>query len=253
VAAHLDPEILIVDEVLAVGDADFQKKCLGKMGDVATQGRTVLFVSHNMQAIEHLCTRALLLRDGRIARNDRCTSDAIKHYLGGDDDSSAASWTRAANQASNTHHPTLTVTRFWIGDDSGNVVAMPADRNSSLWVCIEADVHSPDPGLNLGYAISSDAGVLLYWSLTTDDAMDQWPRLKAGTTRIRSRLPASMLNEGVFHIELIASLHYREWIHEPGVNSPAISVSLRGRFSESPLWMTRRPGVLAPCFKWKSC
>ncbi len=68
VAAHLDPEILIVDEVLAVGDAEFQKKCLGKMGDVSGEGRTVLFVSHNMGAIEHLCERGLLLRDGLLSK-----------------------------------------------------------------------------------------------------------------------------------------------------------------------------------------
>ncbi len=67
VAAHLEPEILLVDEVLAVGDAAFQKKCLGKMGDVASEGRTVLFVSHNMGAIGRLCPTAILLRDGRIA------------------------------------------------------------------------------------------------------------------------------------------------------------------------------------------
>ena len=67
VAAHLEPEILLVDEVLAVGDAAFQKKCLGKMGDVAKTGRTVLFVSHNMGAIHHLCPRSILLEQGRIA------------------------------------------------------------------------------------------------------------------------------------------------------------------------------------------
>ncbi len=66
VAAHLDPEVLIVDEVLAVGDAEFQRKCLGKMGDVARTGRTILFVSHNMFAIEALCKRAILLEAGRI-------------------------------------------------------------------------------------------------------------------------------------------------------------------------------------------
>ena len=66
VAAHLEPEILIVDEVLAVGDAAFQKKCLGKMGDVAKEGRTVLFVSHNMGTIRNLCSRAILLMNGRI-------------------------------------------------------------------------------------------------------------------------------------------------------------------------------------------
>ena len=66
VAAHLDPEILIVDEVLAVGDAEFQKKCLGKMGDVAGEGRTVLFVSHNMGAVKSLCKYGILLSSGRI-------------------------------------------------------------------------------------------------------------------------------------------------------------------------------------------
>src|SRR3712207_3907874 len=64
VAAHLEPEILIVDEVLAVGDASFQKKCLGKMGDVVRQGRTVLFVSHNMDAVAALCTHVVLVKDG---------------------------------------------------------------------------------------------------------------------------------------------------------------------------------------------
>src|SRR3989454_6303059 len=67
IAAHLEPDILVVDEVLAVGDADFQRKCLGKMEGVAREGRTVLFVSHNTVAIERLCSSALLLRDGRIA------------------------------------------------------------------------------------------------------------------------------------------------------------------------------------------
>ena len=67
VAAHLEPEILLVDEVLAVGDAAFQKKCLGKMGDVAKEGRTVLFVSHNMMAVKSLCRDGVLLRAGTVS------------------------------------------------------------------------------------------------------------------------------------------------------------------------------------------
>jgi lipopolysaccharide transport system ATP-binding protein len=80
VAAHLDPEILVVDEVLAVGDAEFQKKCLGKMNEVAHQGRTVLFVSHNMGAIQSLCSRSILLSKGNIIQ-DGPSIDVIKHYL----------------------------------------------------------------------------------------------------------------------------------------------------------------------------
>ena len=80
VAAHLEPEILVVDEVLAVGDASFQQKCIGKMGDVAKQGRTVLFVSHNMAAVEHLCTRAIMLESGQLTF-DSTPSEVIRHYL----------------------------------------------------------------------------------------------------------------------------------------------------------------------------
>src|SRR6185436_18853069 len=80
VAAHLEPDILIVDEVLAVGDAAFQKKCLGKMKDVAGQGRTVLFVSHQMAAIQNLCSRVVLLKNGRVSAQGDADS-VIQQYL----------------------------------------------------------------------------------------------------------------------------------------------------------------------------
>ena len=81
VAAHLEPEILIVDEVLAVGDAAFQKKCLGKMDSVAKEGRTVIFVSHNMAAVQHLCTHGIVLGEGSIAFQGSAV-DASEYYLG---------------------------------------------------------------------------------------------------------------------------------------------------------------------------
>ena len=80
VAAHLEPEILIIDEVLAVGDAEFQKKCLGKMKDVSVEGRTVLFVSHNMAAVKELCNTAILLKNGLISYSGR-TNDVLREYL----------------------------------------------------------------------------------------------------------------------------------------------------------------------------
>ena len=81
VAAHLEPEILVVDEVLAVGDAAFQKKCLGKMGDVAHEGRTVLFVSHNMNAIKRLCAKTIYLEKGQISFYGD-TAEAVQYYKG---------------------------------------------------------------------------------------------------------------------------------------------------------------------------
>jgi lipopolysaccharide transport system ATP-binding protein len=84
VAAHLEPEILIVDEVLAVGDHEFQKKCLGKMDSVAKAGRTVMYVSHNMESVVRLCPRAILLEHGRITKDGQ-TSDVVEAYLGRQD------------------------------------------------------------------------------------------------------------------------------------------------------------------------
>jgi lipopolysaccharide transport system ATP-binding protein len=83
VAAHLETEILLVDEVLAVGDANFQKKCLGKMDDVASEGRTILFVSHNMNAIQRLCPQSVLLKDGKLQQYGK-TSDVVAGYLSSD-------------------------------------------------------------------------------------------------------------------------------------------------------------------------
>lgn len=80
IAAHLEPEILIIDEVLAVGDMEFQKKCLGKMGDVAKQGRTILFVSHNMSAVQQLCSKSVFLKNGEIQMIGK-TSEVIDNYI----------------------------------------------------------------------------------------------------------------------------------------------------------------------------
>ncbi len=82
VAAHLEPEILLVDEVLAVGDASFQRRCLGKMDDLARSGRTVLLVSHNLAAVQHLCTRALLFEQGRLVE-DGDTASVVRKYMEG--------------------------------------------------------------------------------------------------------------------------------------------------------------------------
>lgn len=93
VAAHLDPDILLVDEVLAVGDMSFQKKCLAKMEDVSRQGRTVLFVSHNMATISSLCSRAVLLRDGRVAGDGIASQLVMAYFQTGTDSPGERRWT----------------------------------------------------------------------------------------------------------------------------------------------------------------
>ena len=118
VAAHLEPEILIVDEVLAVGDAEFQKKCLGKMEEVAETGRTVLFVSHNMPVIAHLCERGILLRNG-IVTADGAARKVIESYLA---DSSRASVTPLAERTDRSGNGEIIVTRIEFRDPEGGVL-----------------------------------------------------------------------------------------------------------------------------------
>jgi lipopolysaccharide transport system ATP-binding protein len=151
VAAHLDLEILLVDEVLAVGDMMFQRKCLGKMQDVARQGRTVLFVSHNLAAVEHLCQRGIVLRDGRFAF-DGDVNKAIQFYLQDSDDDSAASHsielTTAAGRPPN-YRPLLKNLNLFT--DNGlpvtNGLRIGAPLTVNVHFLLELPVESFDVGL----------------------------------------------------------------------------------------------------------
>ncbi|VVB72115.1 putative ABC transporter ATP-binding protein [uncultured archaeon] len=248
VAAHLDPEILIIDEVLAVGDAVFQKKCLGKMKDVSKEGRTVLFVSHNMNAIEQLCKSCIILEHGELKRYGGDVRDIIKEYIFGTEDSiRSPEW---VNQGCSSDNPWFNLSRFYIGDENGNPVAMPVSSDSEIWLYIEGEILEKDPALTIGYAIYSDDGAILYWSCHTDEMEDNWIKLSKGKNVIKSKLPGRFLNEGTYRLEFIARLHCRQWIFEPGNTSPSIFLTLYGGLSESPYWLTRRPGLLAPIIKY---
>ena len=138
VAAHLDPEILVVDEVLAVGDAAFQKKCLGKMSDVAGEGRTVLFVSHNMSAVNRLCSRAILLDSGKLI-DDGPASQVTANYLSGaGEDEGVRTWD--LNNAPGTDELKLLSVKLL---KNGDEPAAVADVRDELTLRIEYYVNRP--------------------------------------------------------------------------------------------------------------
>jgi lipopolysaccharide transport system ATP-binding protein len=246
VAAHLEPEILLVDEVLAVGDAEFQKKCLGKMSDVAKEGRTVLFVSHNMNSIEQLCTRVLLLNSGQLIRDDQNVRSSIIHYLFNDREDKAE-WKNPGNQFENEW---FVPERFFLTDISGKVISAPVRNDENIWVNIEGIAKMNDPALTIGYAIYSEDGTLLYWSYQTDQDGQNWIIPSAGKCCLKSQLPKRFLNEGEYKLELIGGLHFRKWLFQPGGNVPTIAFAIQGGLSDSPLWVNRRPGLLAPVIRW---
>jgi len=249
VAAHLEPEILLVDEVLAVGDAAFQKKCLGKMGEVAKEGRTVIFVSHNMNAIEQLCNSCILLESGKVKCYSNNIKEVIKNYLFGTSIKNNLSEWKNSGQEFNS--PYFKPIRFFISDISGNVLNMSVNNFEDAYIVIEGEINIIDPALTVGYAIYSENEDLLYWSYQTDMNEDAWPKLKSGYNCIRCQIPRRLLNQGRYKIEFISSLHFREWLCKPGVNTPIIYLTIQGGLSDSPYWMIQRPGLLAPVIKWE--
>ena len=247
VAAHLDPEILIVDEVLAVGDADFQKKCLGKMGEVAGHGRTVLFVSHNMSAVQALCSRAILIDRGRTLIASNQTKEIIQRYL----QVHSSKSTEWICQAGEYDRLPVVPLRIYIGDQAGNLIEHAIRNDESAFLYIEADIHTEDPTLEFGYALFSSERTILYLTFHWD-SMQSNVRMLPGRTKLRSKLPSRMLNEGSYSIEIAASLRNTRWIFEPGAGSPGIAFEIRGGLSDSPLWLYTRDGVLAPIIPWET-
>jgi lipopolysaccharide transport system ATP-binding protein len=242
VAAHLEPEILLVDEVLAVGDASFQKKCLGKMGDIAGGGRTVLFVSHQMNAIQGLCSECIWLDQGQLVKRG-APREVIASYLGSG--LSNTEWI-APEGKSIVRNSYFNPTRFSLIDASLKPLAQAIRADERVGVLIEGVVEQPNVALTAGFAVYTVDGSLLFWSLHTDAPQDDWPVLRPGANRLLAWLPPHLLNEGSYRIELHLSLHFQEWLSQPGVNAPSLSLDVRGGLSQSPYWMMARPGMLAP-------
>jgi lipopolysaccharide transport system ATP-binding protein len=250
VAAHMDPDILIIDEVLAVGDIEFQKKCLGKMDDVSKkQGRTILFVSHNMNAVEQLCDRVILLDKGIVVGDSSDVRSVIKQYVFGQSKEDArVVWNNSGKEYQNEF---FVPSKIALTNEKGEQLLMPVRNDAEIWVQVEGEILDPNSHLNMGYAVFNEEGSMLYWSLTTDAEEKDWPTLKKGIFKIKSKIPTHLLNEGVYRIELISSLHYIQWLTEPGVRAPAVYLAIQGGLSDSPYWMMKRPGVLALVNKWE--
>lgn len=246
VAAHLEPEILVVDEVLAVGDAEFQKKCLGKMEDVGKEGRTVLFVSHNVAMINYLCNSAMFLDRGRISLQSSSVRNVVSAYMG--INKNKKKW---ENVNEIKFSDVITPLRMALVGKNGEVISSALENNTDAWIEIDVKIYNADPGLTIGYALSSEEGEVLYWSYQTDQEEVSWPQIRCGTLRLRSKFPKRILNEGEYRIELIASIYYKRWLIAPG-KGPAISFSIRGGLSDSPMWQIRRPGSLALVLPWEA-
>jgi len=249
VAAHLEPDILIVDEVLAVGDVAFQKKCMSRMNEVGASGRTVLFVSHNMSAIEQLCNSIIMLRQGEIAEQSQDVSSVVRKYMTATGEAENGEW---KNDRGAYENEWFTPTRLYVGDECGGVSSSRARGiNESISIYVEGLCQRTDPALQVGIAIYGEDGALIFWSYSTDDD-GGWVSVVSGENCLRLEIPAYFLNEGAYRIELGVALYHRMWICEPGNNAPSIALEVQGGFLASKYWSQRRPGLLAPILRWKN-
>ena len=194
VAAHLEPEILIVDEVLAVGDAQFQKKCLGKMGDVAKEGRTVLFVSHNMAAVSNLCRRGLVLEHGRVVYAGTQT-EAVARYL----TSCGARGRSLRERTDRAGSGEVRVVAVEVRDSSGRALDVAASgQDVEICLSYEASPGFDSPKVVAGLCIKTqfDAPVFLQHNRLT---RDEWASLPPRGTFV-CRVPRLPLPPAAYRI-----------------------------------------------------
>lgn len=189
VAAHLEPEILIVDEVLSVGDAQFQKKCLGKMGEVAQSGRTVIFVSHNMAAVERLCSKVIVLENGRVIGNGPPRAMISGYLREGSGEIYVA--------RSRTGHPQFLSAK--ICDINGHPLDEPVCTEPFL-VRLHFVLPEDAPGTQLGIGILSADGLPLFTTNTWDVNLEA--PTKAGEYEADVLLPANCLLADAFHVAM---------------------------------------------------
>ena len=197
VAAHLEPEILIVDEVLAVGDAQFQKKCLGKMKDVTTQGRTVLLVSHNMAVIQSLCDRVLVMESGQLALNTS-PPQAIARYL------------ISSNEPS-FQRPMPANSRCAIR--SGQVAVI--DEGGEPWIKVSANLESRVT-LRAAFEVKlhdAQGQIVGFGSLGTFEP-DRMIQLTPGEVKVTCRFSAASLANGQYSLSLKVTLPFVEALDE---------------------------------------
>jgi len=246
VAAHLEPEILVVDEVLAVGDAEFQKKCLGKMSEVANEGRTVLFVSHNMSAILHLTEETIVLDKGQLAYR-AATPSAVDYYMSsGLAQIGERYWSEDEVPVdSKPFHP-LSIR---LQDRHRHIVDTIRSTEPAI-IEIEYDLEAPITGLRVGIYLTTARGEHVLASFDTDDSAQYETHLQRLSGHYISRciIPSDFLNEGRYILGINASsFRVRRYFQE----EQALAFTVDATDAPGSQWLELRMGPVRPRLAWE--
>jgi lipopolysaccharide transport system ATP-binding protein len=246
VAAHLEPEILVVDEVLAVGDAEFQRKCLGKMSDVAQAGRTVLFVSHNMSAILRLTEESIVLEKGKLVYRAP-TRQAVDYYMAsGLSQSGERIW---SNEEIPPDAEPFRPIAMRVRDSNGKVVDAVQSRQP-LQIEIEYELVKPLKGLRVGFYLQTIRGETVFTSFDTDEPekFDRYAVRDSGHYLSRTMVPAHFLNEGQYVLGLNASsFRVKRYFQE----ERALAFTVDAMGAPGMQWPEPRQGPVRPMLEWQ--
>jgi lipopolysaccharide transport system ATP-binding protein len=207
VAAHLNPEILVIDEVLAVGDSAFQKKCLGKMKDVTKDGRTVIFVSHNVGAVQQLCTRAILLNEGQIVMDGSPQSVVSRYLSTGMEQMGERIWKDLEN-APGDDCARLRGVR--VTDAQGNVCTM-FDVRDPITIEIDYTVFQDRDWLEVSLYLYNDRGDIIFVSIDDVGRSELSEKRPAGNYKSACHIPPDFLNNGQMFV--LAALTDEKTVH----------------------------------------
>ena len=245
VAAHLEPEILVVDEVLAVGDAEFQRKCLGKMNDVAQEGRTVLFVSHNMSAVLRLTQEAILLDEGRIVMRGP-TPEAVDHYLNmGLTKQGERVWSSA--EVTNSEVPFQPIA-LKVRNPMGQVVDT-VQSVEGFSIEMEYQLSDPISGLRVGLYMMTTRGEYVFTSFDTDDPtlFETHVQRPAGHYVSRCQIPPHLMNEGRYVLGVNASAYRIKRFFQ---DDKALTFNVDATGAPGMHWPEKRLGPVRPKLDW---
>jgi lipopolysaccharide transport system ATP-binding protein len=245
VAAHLEPDILVVDEVLAVGDAEFQRRCLGKMSDVARQGRTVLFVSHNMSAILRLTEEAILLDKGHLVLRAK-TQETVDYYMStGYAQTGERIW--EADEVSESARPFRPVA-LRLFDQKGRIVDT-VRSTEPITIKVEYELQAAITGLRVGLYLMTTRGEYVFTSFDTDqpEMYERFSVRPEGYYRSSCELPANFLNEGRYVLGINAS-SFRVKRYFQDEQALTFTVDVAG--APGMQWPENRLGPVRPALDW---
>jgi lipopolysaccharide transport system ATP-binding protein len=243
VAAHMEPEILLVDEVLAVGDAAFQKKCLGKMGAVTQEGRTVFFVSHNMLAVSGLCQRAFWLHDGRIEREGEATSVVSDYLQSNLSLQSEQVWDDIRTAPGND----VVRLRKVCAQVKDGEPAGPITMRTPFSVQIELWNLAPNARLHVNLHLITEEQVTALGTSSSDEPEWRGRPWPVGRYRCECQIPENLLNSGVHRISVLVIKDNSSIVYK---HEDALSFNVMDPADREGGWYGKGSGAVRPALDW---